>query len=136
MIRALALVTALLAIAIDLAGAWLSWRHQHGGIPATVAAFVSGLALVPCALAFAMLMIGHGRRRAGGARGALRLPIAVPRGDLGAAVPGGIAGLATMGGRLGRYVFLAGIVLIALALSQAEPGAVERPGIPTPSSDV
>jgi hypothetical protein len=120
-IRAVALVAALLAIAIDLTGAWLGWRSGHGAIPIRFAALASAIALVPCALAFAMLMIGQGRRRAGWARGALRLPIAVPRGYLGAAVLGGIATLAAMGERFGLYVFLAGIVLIALALAQAKP---------------
>ncbi len=121
MIRAVALVAALFAIAVDLAGAWLAWRHGERVIPVRDVALVSALALVPCALAFAMLMIAQGRRRAGWTRGALRLPIAVPRGYLGAAVLGGIAGLAAMGERFGLYVFMAGIVLIALALSQAQP---------------
>lgn len=121
MIRAAALIAALLATTIDLSGAWLAWRHGHGDLPLVWAAIASAVALVPCALAFGALMVGQGRRRAGWARGALRLPIAVPRGYLGAAVLGGIAALAAMGERFGLYVFFAGIVLIALALSQAQP---------------
>lgn len=121
MIRAAALVAALLAAMIDLVGAILAWRYGHSRITHMRAATASAVALVPCALAFLALMVGQGRRRAGWARGALRLPIAVPRGYLGAAVLGGIATLAAMGERFGLYVFLAGVVLIALALSQAQP---------------
>jgi hypothetical protein len=51
----------------------------------------------------------------------MRLPLVVPRGYVGAAVLGGIATLAAMGEGFGLYIFLAGVALIALALSQARP---------------
>ena len=54
----------------------------------------------------------------------MRLPLVVPRGYVGAAVLGGIATLAAMGEGFGLYIFLAGVALIALALSQATPHRV------------
>lgn len=121
MIRRIARGAALVATAIDLAGAWAVHRHANSGITVSRAALASGIALVPCALAFASTIAGQWRRRAALVRGSLRLPITVPRGYLGAAVLGGIAALSAMGERYGLFVFMAGIVLIALALSQALP---------------
>jgi hypothetical protein len=86
----------------------------------------TGIALVPCAIAF-LAAIARRLRRSAARQGpmrtidTIRLPLIVPRGYVGAAVLGGIATLAAMGERFGFFIFLAGIALIALALSQAHP---------------
>lgn len=120
MIRRLAQLAALAATAIDLAGAWQVARGGGGQIGVRRAALATGLALVPCALAFGTC-VARRTGRDGWGRTALRLPITVPRGYLGAAVLGGIAGLTAMGQRFGLHVFMAGVALVALALSQASP---------------
>jgi hypothetical protein len=120
-IRAVARGAALLAAAVDLAGAWAVFRGEGGVITVRRAALATAVALVPCALSFATVVAARLRRAHWRRGGVLRLPIAVPRGYLGAAVLGGIAGLTAMGERFGLFVFLAGVALIALALSQAQP---------------
>ncbi len=131
MIRSIARTAALTAAAIDLAAAWLDWNQGDFHIRLRVAAVMTALALVPCALAF-LAMIGGQLRKPLSSRApvrtidTIRLPLTVPRGYMGAAVLGGIATLAAMGEGFGLYIFLAGIALIALALSQAKPRPARR----------
>lgn len=126
MIRPVARIAALLAVAFDCAGAWLDWRDGNVYLPLHWAAAVTALALVPCAVSF-LAAIAQRLRQPIGAHGAVRtvdtvrLPLLVPRGYIGAAVLGGMATLAAMGEGFGLYIFLAGVALIALALSQAQP---------------
>ncbi|MDB5738310.1 MAG: hypothetical protein JWO65_1978 [Sphingomonas bacterium] len=124
MIRDIARGAALLAVALDLAGAWLDYRQGAESIALGRAAVITAIALVPCGIAFLMTVRDQFRRPPSADRhivDSMRLPIVVPRGYVGAAVLGGIATLAAMGERFGFYIFLAGIALIALALSQASP---------------
>jgi len=92
----------------------------------TLAAAVTAAALLPCALGF-VAAIGKRMRQPAARSGpvrtieTMRLPLVVARGYVGAAVLGGIATLAAMGEGFGLYIFLAGVALIALALSQATP---------------
>ena len=131
MIRKVARTAALIAVAIDLAAAWLDWNQGDFHIRLRVAALMTALALAPCALAF-IAMIGGQLRRPMSSRSpvrtidTIRLPLIVQRGYVGAAVLGGIATLAAMGEGFGLYIFLAGITLIALALSQAVPRPARR----------
>lgn len=129
MIRRIARVAASAAVAIDGFGAWLDWRDGRLHLSLTVAAAATAAAMVPCALGF-LAAIGkrlrapvlqHGTVQHGPVRSVapMRLPLVVPRGYVGAAVLGGIATLAAMGEAFGLYIFLAGVALIALALSQA-----------------
>jgi hypothetical protein len=125
MIRRVAWVSALVAVAVDGAGALLDGRNGQG-VPLRLAALVTAVALVPCAASFLMaiaLRIRHRSAIGGPVRtiDTVRLPLFVPRGYVGAAVLGGIATLAAMGEGFGLYIFLAGVALIALALSQARP---------------
>ncbi len=129
MIRRIARIAAPAAVAIDCIGAWLDWREGGLRLSLTLAAAVTAVALLPCALGF-VAAIGKRLRqtsvRPGPVRTAepMRLPLVVPRGYVGAAVLGGIATLAAMGEGFGLYIFLAGVALIALALSQATPHRV------------
>jgi hypothetical protein len=126
MIRRVARFAALGAVAVDGAGAWLDWQQNGRPISLRWAALATAIALVPCALAF-LAAIARRLRAATGSHApmrtvdTIRLPLVVPRGYVGAAVLGGIAALAAMGERFGFFIFLAGIALIALALSQARP---------------
>jgi hypothetical protein len=122
--RRIARAVALLAVAFDLVAAWLDSGDGRIRIPLGHAALLTAIALVPCALAFLFAVAEQFRRPARPGRHAvdtMRLPIIVPRPYVGAAVLGGIATLAAMGEGFGLYIFLAGIALIALALSQAAP---------------
>lgn len=130
MIRRVARFAALGAVAVDGVGAWLDWQQDGRPISLRWAALATAVALVPCALAF-VAAIARRLRQPTTSRGPMRtvdtvrLPLIVPRGYVGAAVLGGIATLAAMGERFGFFIFLAGVALIALALSQAHPrGAV------------
>ena len=126
MIRRVARVAAPAAVAVDCLGAWLDWRDGGMHLSLTVAAAVTAAALLPCAIGF-LAAIGKRLRAPVFASGPMRnvapmrLPLVVPRGYVGAAVLGGIATLAAMGEGFGLYIFLAGVALIALALSQATP---------------
>ena len=126
MIRQIARIVAPVAVAVDCFGAWLDWRDGGMRLSLTLAATATAVALVPCALGF-LAAIGRRLRQtavhAGPVRTVepMRLPLVVPRGYVGAAVLGGIATLAAMGEAFGLYIFLAGVALIALALSQATP---------------
>jgi hypothetical protein len=126
MIRRIARVAAPLAVAVDGFGAWLDARDGGLHLSLTTAAAVTAVALVPCALGF-LAAVGKRLRQpalpSGPVRSVapMRLPLVVPRGYVGAAVLGGIATLAAMGEAFGLYIFLAGVALIALALSQATP---------------
>jgi hypothetical protein len=126
MIRRVARTAALAAAAVDLVAAWLDWNQGGLRVPLHITAFVTAIALAPCGVAF-LFAIGAQLRRPAASRGpvrtvdTIRLPLVVPRGYVGAAVLGGIATLAAMGEGFGLYIFLAGIALIALALSQAMP---------------
>jgi hypothetical protein len=122
--RKVARAAALFAVTVDLVAASLDYGDETIRIALGHAAFVTALALVPCALAFVLAVAEQFRRPARIGRHAadtMRLPIVVPRPYVGAAVLGGIATLAAMGEGFGLYIFLAGIALIALALSQAAP---------------
>ena len=127
MIRRIARIAAPAAVAVDCLGAWLDGRDGGVRLSLTLAAMITAAALVPCALGF-LSAIGKRLRQAASVRGPvrtvppMRLPLVVPRGYVGAAVLGGIATLAAMGEGFGLYIFLAGVALIALALSQATPG--------------
>ncbi|WP_298686819.1 hypothetical protein [uncultured Sphingomonas sp.] len=127
MIRRIARIAAPAAVAVDCLGAWLDGRDGGVRLSLTLAAMITAAALVPCALGF-LAAIGKRLRQAASVRGPvrtvppMRLPLVVPRGYVGAAVLGGIATLAAMGEGFGLYIFLAGVALIALALSQATPG--------------
>ena len=127
MIRRIARIAAPAAVAVDCLGAWLDGRDGGVRLSLTLAAMITAAALVPCALGF-LAAIGKRLRQAASVRGPvrtvppMRLPLVVPRGYVGAAVLGGIATLAAMGEGFGLYIFLAGVTLIALALSQATPG--------------
>ena len=127
MIRRIARIAAPAAVAVDCLGAWLDGRDGGVRLSLTLAAMITAAALVPCALGF-LAAIGKRLRQAASVRGPvrtvppIRLPLVVPRGYVGAAVLGGIATLAAMGEGFGLYIFLAGVALIALALSQATPG--------------
>jgi len=126
MIRRIARIAAPAAVAVDCVGAWLDWREGGVRLSLTLAAAVTAAALLPCALGF-VAAIGKRMRqpatRSGPVRtiDTMRLPLVVARGYVGAAVLGGIATLAAMGEGFGLYIFLAGVALIALALSQATP---------------
>ena len=126
MIRRIARIAAPAAVAVDCLGAWLDGRDGGVRLSLTLAAMITAAALVPCALGF-LAAIGKRLRQAASVRGPvrtvppMRLPLVVPRGYVGAAVLGGIATLAAMGEGFGLYIFLAGVALIALALSQATP---------------
>jgi hypothetical protein len=126
-IRRIARIAAPAAVAVDCIGAWLDGRDGSVRLSLTLAATITAAALVPCALGF-LAAIGKRLRQIAPARGPvrtvppMRLPLVVPRGYVGAAVLGGIATLAAMGEGFGLYIFLAGVALIALALSQATPG--------------
>jgi hypothetical protein len=126
-IRRIARIAAPAAVAVDCLGAWLDGRDGGVRLSLTLAAMITAAALVPCALGF-LAAIGKRLRQAASVRGPvrtvppMRLPLVVPRGYVGAAVLGGIATLAAMGEGFGLYIFLAGVALIALALSQATPG--------------
>ncbi len=129
--RRVARGAALAAAAVDLIAAWLHWNQGDFRIPLRITALVTALALVPCGLAFAGAVTSQFRRVA--ANGGpvrtvdtIRLPLFVPRGYVGAAVLGGIGTLAAMGEGFGLYIFLAGVALIALGLSQAKPRASLR----------
>ena len=129
--RRVARGAALAAAAVDLLAAWLHWNQGEFRIPFRVTALVTALALVPCGLAFVAAVTSQFRRVAasGGALrtvDTIRLPLVVPRGYVGAAVLGGIGTLAAMGEGFGLYIFLAGVALIALGLSQAKPRASQR----------
>lgn len=131
MIRRVAWVSALVAVTVDGIGAGLYAQGGHR-LPLRFAAMVTAIALAPCAAAFVTAIAQRIRHRAdheGPVRtvDTIRLPLFVPRGYVGAAVLGGIATLAAMGEGFGFYIFLAGVTLIALALSQAEP---RRAGVP------
>jgi hypothetical protein len=129
MMQRIARIAAPAAAVLDLVGAFTGIGYDRPVIPIAWAAVVTGAALVPCAFAFAGTMIWQMRRSVRTTRGALvsmRLPITLPRAYLGAAVLGFMGTLAAMGERFGPYIFLAGIALIALALSQAAP---RRPGM-------
>lgn len=131
MIRRSARIAALVAAGIDCAGAWLDWRQGDLHLSLRWAALVTAVALLPCALGF-LAAIARRLREPVGSHGpvrtvdTIRLPLVVPRGYVGAAVLGGIATLAAMGEGFGLYIFLAGVALIALALSQATPRADAR----------
>ncbi|USI71746.1 hypothetical protein [Sphingomonas morindae] len=128
MIRRLARLVAIAAIVFDLAAAWARWRYGPSPSGFVRATIVTVLALIPCALAFAATIVAQSRRRMRSTRGAftrMRLPIKVPRAYVGAAALGFIGTLAAMGEGFGAYILLAGVVLIALALSQALPGGVQ-----------
>lgn len=124
MIRRAARIAALFAVGVDCAGAWLDWRQGSLHLSLRWAALATAIALVPCALGF-LTAIAKRLREPAGSHGpvrtvdTIRLPLVVPRGYVGAAVLGGIATLAAMGEGFGFYIFLAGVALIALALSQA-----------------
>jgi hypothetical protein len=126
-IRRIARIAAPAAVAVDCLGAWLDGRDGGVRLSLTLAAMITAAALVPCALGF-LAAIGKRLRQVASVRGPvrtvppMRLPLVVPRGYVGAAVLGGIATLAAMGEGFGLYIFLAGVALIALALSQATPG--------------
>ena len=126
MIRRIARTAAPVAVAVDCIGAWLDWREGDMRMSLTLAATVTAAALIPCALGF-VAAIGRRLRQTAAQNGpvrtidTMRLPLVVPRGYVGAAVLGGIATLAAMGEGFGLYIFLAGVALIALALSQATP---------------
>ena len=129
--RRVARGAALAAAAVDLIAAWLHWNQGGFRIPFRITALVTGLALVPCGLAFVAAITSQFRRVTvnGGAMrtvDTIRLPLFVPRGYVGAAVLGGIGTLAAMGEGFGLYIFLAGVALIALGLSQARPRASLR----------
>jgi hypothetical protein len=129
--RRVARGAALAAAAVDLIAAWLHWNQGGFRIPFRISALITALALVPCGLAFAAALTSQFRRVAanGGAVrtvDTIRLPLFVPRGYVGAAVLGGIGTLAAMGEGFGLYIFLAGVALIALGLSQARPRASLR----------
>ena len=62
MIRRLARTAALTATAIDLVAAGLDWNQGDLHIRLRVAALVTALALVPCALAFLAVIGGQLRR--------------------------------------------------------------------------
>jgi hypothetical protein len=125
-IRRTARVAALIAAGIDCAGAWLDWRQGGLHLSLRWAALATAVALIPCALGF-LVAVTRRLRQPAASRGpvrtvdTIRLPLVVPRGYVGAAVLGGIATLAAMGEGFGFYIFLAGVALIALALSQATP---------------
>jgi ABC-type sulfate transport system permease component len=124
MMQRVARIAATVAALFDLAGAFAYFRLGWAHITLERAALVTAVALVPCAIAFAGILVYQMRRPIRGSRGALasmRLPIALPRAYAGLAVLGFIGTLAAMGERFGPYIFLAGITLIALALSQARP---------------
>lgn len=124
MMRRIARGAALAAAGIDLLGAWFDWRDGGLHLSLRWAALASALALAPCAVAFMAAVAERARRRVPrgfSAIDTMRLPLVVPRGYVGAAVLGGIATLAAMGENFGLYIFLAGVTLIALALSQAGP---------------
>jgi hypothetical protein len=129
MIRRTARIAAVAAVAIDCGGAWLDWRQGGFHLSLKWAALVTAIALLPCAMGFLSAIVARLRRPAN-AHGpvrtldTMRLPLTVPRGYVGAAVLGGIAALAAMGEGFGLYIFLAGVALIALALSQARPRPV------------
>jgi hypothetical protein len=128
MIRRVARGAALFAAAVDLLAAWLHWHQGTLRIPFHITALVTALALLPCGLAFASAVTSQMRRVARSPAAlrtvdTIRLPLLVPRGYVGAAVLGGIATLAAMGEGFGLYIFLAGVALIALGLSQATPRA-------------
>lgn len=130
--RRVARGAALAAAAVDLIAAWLHWNQGDLRIPFRVTALLTGLALVPCGLAFVAALSSQLRRVAASsgtmrAVDTIRLPLIVPRGYVGAAVLGGIATLAAMGEGFGLYIFLAGVALIALGLSQAKPRASRQP---------
>ena len=126
MIRRIARIAAPAAVAVDCVGAWLDWREGGVRLSLTLAAAVTAAALLPCALGF-VAAIGKRMRQPAARSGpvrtieTMRLPLVVARGYVGAAVLGGIATLAAMGEGFGLYIFLAGVALIALALSQATP---------------
>jgi hypothetical protein len=126
MIRRIARVAAPAAVAVDCVGAWLDWREGDLRLSLKLAAVVTAAALLPCAMGF-IAAIGRRLRQPILQNGpvrtidTMRLPLVVPRGYVGAAVLGGIATLAAMGEAFGLYIFLAGVALIALALSQATP---------------
>ncbi len=125
MIRQAARAAAVIAVAVDCVGAWLDWMQGAYHLSLRWAAVATASALVPCALGFAVAVSKRLRqvvRRPRTIRtvDTMRLPLVVPRGYVGAAVLGGIATLAAMGEGFGFYIFLAGIALIALALSQAK----------------
>jgi len=137
MIRRIARVAAPAAVAIDGFGAWLDWRDGRLHLSLTIAAAATAVAMVPCALGFLAAIgkrlrapvlrhgaVQHGSVQHGPVRSVapMRLPLVVPRGYVGAAVLGGIATLAAMGEAFGLYIFLGGVALIALALSQATSG--------------
>lgn len=124
MMQRVARACALAAAALDVAGAWLDWNDGGLHLSLRMAALATGVALVPCALAFMAAVAERARRRSPRplqAIDTMRLPLIVPRGYVGAAVLGGIATLAAMGEGFGLYIFLGGVALIALALSQAAP---------------
>ena len=129
MIRRIARVAAPAAVVVDCIGAWLDWREGDLRLSLKLAAVVTAAALLPCALGF-VAAIGKRMRQSAALSGpvrtidTMRLPLVVPRGYVGAAVLGGIATLAAMGEGFGLYIFLAGVALIALALSQATPRRV------------
>lgn len=124
MIRETARGAALVATGVDLLGALCDWQEGGLHVPLRITALVTAIALVPCGVAF-MIAIAEQMRRPGlrlrHTVDTMRLPLIVARGYVGGAVLGGIATLAAMGEGFGLYIFLAGIALIALALSQAEP---------------
>ncbi len=127
--RGIARTVALIAVVFDLVAAWFDYGDGSIHIALGRAAQVTGIALVPCAIAFLFAVAEQMRRPARVGRHAvdtMRLPIVVPRPYVGAAVLGGIATLAAMGEGFGLYIFLAGIALIALALSQAAPRRPRR----------
>lgn len=124
MIRRAALIAALAAAAVDLLGALARVRYGWTTITPVRAALMTAAALVPCGLAFAATIfrqVKAGRPHRRRALATMRLPLVVPRAYVGAAVLGFIGTLAAMGERFAPYVFLAGIALTALALSQARP---------------
>lgn len=122
MIGLIARAVALLAVAVDLAGAYATHRWGGSRISLDRAALVTAAALLPCGLAFLMVIARHLRAPQGGRRRIrMRLPIRVPRAYAGAAALGMIATLTAMGERFGPYILLAGVALVALALSQAGP---------------
>lgn len=123
-LRGVARTVALIAVGFDLVAALLDYGDGDVRIALGRAALVTGCALGPCAAAFLLAVAEQYRRPARVGRHAvdtMRLPIVVPRAYVGAAVLGGIAALAAMGEGFGLYIFLAGVALIALALSQAAP---------------
>jgi hypothetical protein len=127
--RGVARGAALAAVVLDLGGAWLDYRQGGVHITLSRAALITAISLIPCAAAFLIAVAEQFRRPPCGdlhAVDTMRLPIIVPRGYVGAAVLGGIGTLAAMGEGFGLYIFLAGIALIALALSQAAPRRAAR----------